>query len=43
MISAGSDGGYPGGGVALDARGNLYGTAVLGGTEGNGVIYEIAP
>jgi uncharacterized repeat protein (TIGR03803 family) len=41
-FTAGSDGGYPGGGVTLDASGNLYGTAVLGGANNQGVIYEIA-
>jgi hypothetical protein len=40
-FTGGSDGGYPGGGVVLDAHGNLYGTAVLGGAENMGVIYEI--
>jgi uncharacterized repeat protein (TIGR03803 family) len=40
-FTSGSDGGYPGGGVALDTRGNLYGTAVLGGADNMGVIYEI--
>ena len=29
-------------GITLDASGNLYGTAVLGGTNNFGVIYEIA-
>ncbi len=41
-FTGGSDGGYPGGGVAFDAKGNLYGTAVLGGANGFGVLYEIA-
>lgn len=40
-FTSGSDGGYPGGGITLDASGNLYGTAVLGGTNNAGVIYEI--
>jgi uncharacterized repeat protein (TIGR03803 family) len=41
------DGGEPYGGVTLDAQGNLYGTAVVGGTggtcveEGCGVVYEL--
>src|SRR5215471_646920 len=30
----GADGGEPYGGVTLDAQGNLYGTAVVGGTGG---------
>ena len=41
-FTGGSDGGYPGGGVTLDASGNLYGTAVLGGAGNQGVVYEIA-
>jgi len=41
-FTGGSDGGYPGGGVTLDARGNAYGTAVVGGADNFGVIYEIA-
>ncbi|HEY1613151.1 MAG TPA: choice-of-anchor tandem repeat GloVer-containing protein [Rhizomicrobium sp.] len=41
-FTSGSDGGYPGGGVTLDANGNLFGTAVLGGANNFGVIYEIA-
>jgi len=40
-FTGGSDGGYPGGGVVLDASGNLYGTAVLGGANGLGVLYRI--
>ncbi len=41
---------FPGGGgdaspsgVALDANGNLYGTAAFGGTHGWGVVWEITP
>jgi uncharacterized repeat protein (TIGR03803 family) len=41
-FTGGSDGGYPGGGITLDALGNLYGTAVLGGANNFGVIYELA-
>lgn len=40
-FTGGADGGYPGGGVVLDASGNLYGTAVLGGANNLGVLYEI--
>lgn len=42
-LAGGSDGGYPGGGVTLDANGGLLGTAVLGGANGFGVIYQITP
>jgi uncharacterized repeat protein (TIGR03803 family) len=37
----GSDGGGPLGGVVLDTAGNLYGTTTLGGSGGEGVVYEI--
>lgn len=42
-FTGGADGGYPGGGVTLDATGDLYGTAVLGGANNQGVIYRIKP
>lgn len=42
-FTGGSDGGYPGGGVVMDSAGNLYGTAVVGGANGFGVLYEIVP
>jgi len=39
-----TDGGYPfDGDLILDAAGNLYGTAELGGTNGHGAVYEITP
>jgi len=40
-FTSGADGGYPGGGATLDAKGNLYGTTVLGGADKFGVIWEI--
>ena len=40
-FTGGSDGGYPGGGVAFDSKGNAFGTAVLGGTDNFGVLYEV--
>lgn len=40
-FTGGSDGGYPGGGITLDDKGNLYGTAVIGGADNYGVIYRI--
>jgi uncharacterized repeat protein (TIGR03803 family) len=40
-FTGGSDGGYPGGGVTLDKKGNLYGTTVLGGADNFGVVWEI--
>ncbi len=47
-FTGGSDGAYPlYSGVALDASGNLYGTAAGGGstncTDGCGVVWEITP
>jgi uncharacterized repeat protein (TIGR03803 family) len=42
-FAGGSDGGFPVSNVALDARGNLYGTALMGGANGNGVVWEITP
>jgi uncharacterized repeat protein (TIGR03803 family) len=48
-FTGGDDGGQPYGGVTLDARGNLYGTAVVGGLrtgpcveDGCGVAYELS-
>jgi uncharacterized repeat protein (TIGR03803 family) len=41
-FTGGSDGGYPSGAVAVDANGNVYGTAVSGGASNYGVIFEIA-
>ena len=45
-----SDGGYPQAGVTLDANGNIYGTAAIGGSPGGdcgsngcGVVWEITP
>ncbi|MGH9644112.1 MAG: choice-of-anchor tandem repeat GloVer-containing protein, partial [Terriglobales bacterium] len=46
-FTGGSDGSDPHGGVILDAAGNLYGTAVAGGSggfcagDGCGVVYEL--
>ncbi|HEX4080739.1 MAG TPA: choice-of-anchor tandem repeat GloVer-containing protein [Rhizomicrobium sp.] len=40
-FTGGSDGGYPGGGVTLDAKGDLFGTTVLGGADSYGVVWEI--
>jgi uncharacterized repeat protein (TIGR03803 family) len=39
----GQDGAVPAGGLILDDKGNLYGGTVLGGTTGNGVIFELTP
>jgi len=36
-----ADGSFPYGGVLPDREGNLYGTAVFGGTAGDGIVYKI--
>ena len=38
-----SDGGYPFGGLAWDANGNLYGTTYYGGSYGYGTVFEVVP
>lgn len=38
-----SDGGFPIGGVVLDASGDLYGTTEAGGAYNHGVVWEITP
>jgi uncharacterized repeat protein (TIGR03803 family) len=38
---AGSDGGYPSGGLTLGSDGNFYGTTVAGGTFGYGTVFKI--
>lgn len=40
-FTGGSDGGFPYAGVIRDAAGNLYGTAIGGGSYDDGVLYEI--
>ena len=40
---SGSDGGSPVSTVIEDAKGNLYATASVGGTFGQGVVFEIMP
>ncbi len=39
----GNNGGSPYGSVAVDSNGNVFGTAVVGGTQNQGVIFEITP
>ena len=38
-----TDGAYPAGGVIFDNAGNLYGTTTLGGSHGDGTVYELSP
>jgi uncharacterized repeat protein (TIGR03803 family) len=42
-FAGGTDGASPYDGLALDAAGNLYGTAYTGGTSGNGAIFKLTP
>jgi uncharacterized repeat protein (TIGR03803 family) len=42
-FTGGSDGEIPFCSVAFDASGNLYGTAVTGGSRGAGTVWEITP
>jgi uncharacterized repeat protein (TIGR03803 family) len=42
-FSAGSDGRYPIGAVTVDSDGTLYGTAALGGSQANGIVWMIQP
>jgi uncharacterized repeat protein (TIGR03803 family) len=37
------DGAFPEAGLVIDTAGNLYGTAVQGGTRNSGVIFELSP
>lgn len=42
-FTGGLDGGFPYSDVVFDSDGNLYGTASIGGSLGNGVVWQIAP
>ena len=42
-FTAGSDGAFPYAKVILDSAGNLYGSTGGGGTDRNGVVFEITP
>jgi uncharacterized repeat protein (TIGR03803 family) len=35
-----ADGMFPGGGVTLDSSGNVYGTTIQGGSNGDGIVFE---
>jgi uncharacterized repeat protein (TIGR03803 family) len=39
-FTGGNDGSQPGGSLVLDASGNIYGTALRGGANGSGTLYE---
>jgi uncharacterized repeat protein (TIGR03803 family) len=42
-FTGGNDGGIPLSNIVIDAHGNLYGTASVGGTSNVGVVFEITP
>lgn len=42
-FTGGDDGQYPFGSVIFDQAGNLYGTTQLGGTSGQGVVFQLTP
>ncbi len=42
-FTGGSDGASPYGSVAVDADGNIFGTAVVGGSKNQGIVFEITP
>ncbi len=43
FIENGTDGGLPFGSLVRDASGNLYGTAIGGGSDRSGVVFELSP
>ncbi len=42
-FAGGSDGSYPYSNIVIDSAGNLYGTALTGGANGYGVVWELTP
>ena len=42
-FTGGPDGAYPTTGLAMDAYGNLYGTASAGGAAGEGTVFKLTP
>jgi uncharacterized repeat protein (TIGR03803 family) len=43
IFTGGSDGATPNGSLIFDASGNLYGTTTLGGSGGDGTVFELSP
>jgi uncharacterized repeat protein (TIGR03803 family) len=43
LVFSNQNGAHPWGGLGLDAKGNLYGTTISGGSSGYGVIFEMTP
>ena len=39
----GSEGGSPHGILAVDGDGNVFGTAVIAGSQNQGIVFEIRP
>ncbi len=42
-FAGGSDGASPYGSVAVDSAGNVFGTAAVGGSQNQGLVFEITP
>jgi hypothetical protein len=42
-FTGGNDGGMPASTLTFDSLGNAYGTAVVGGANGYGAVYELSP
>jgi hypothetical protein len=42
-FTGGNDGWLPSGGLTQDGAGNLYGAVSLGGSDNQGLIFEITP
>ena len=42
-FTGGADGGWPAGNLIADAGGNLYGTTSVGGPNGAGTVFKLAP
>ena len=42
-FKGGSDGSFPGPGLVLDAKGNLYGTTFIGGEHDKGTVFKLTP
>ena len=42
-FTGGNDGGDPYGSVAVDSKGNIFGTTNIGGSTNQGIVFEITP
>ena len=42
-FTGGADGGYPEGALIQGSDGNFYGTTAAGGTNGNGIVFQLNP